>query len=101
MIEGIPLAGLTAPTLLGIAVLLLLLGRIVPRSTYLDKKEEASKWQEAYQAEREARQTSDAQTAELLEVAKTTHNIIVAVFHNSELIRRGGDLDASVPKKEV
>lgn len=93
MLDGIPIVGLTAPTLLGLAILLLLVGRLIPRPFYLDKVSEADRWREAYEAEREARRASDAQTAELLEVAKTTHNIIVAVFHNSELIRRGGDLN--------
>lgn len=97
MLEGIPILDLTAPALLGITVLLIFLGRIIPRPFYQEKAVEADRWREAYEKEREARLASDAQTAELLEVAKTTHNIIVAVFHNSELIRRGGDL--SVPPK--
>lgn len=93
MLDGIPLVGLTAPTLLGIAILLILVGRIIPRPFYVEKVTEAERWRLAYEAEREARALSDAQTAELLEVAKTTHNIIVAVFHNSELIKRGGELN--------
>lgn len=86
MFEGIPLVGLTAPTLLGIAVLLLFTGRLVPRATLLDKAQEASDWKAAYEAEREARATSDQQTVELLEVSKTNHSVTVAMF---ELIRRG------------
>lgn len=93
---GLPLVGLTAPALLGLTVLLLLTGRLIPRINYLDKATESEKWRQAFEAEREARKASDAQTAELLEVAKTTHNIIVAVFHNSELIRRGGDLSGTL-----
>ena len=80
MFEGIPLVGLTAPTLLGIAILLLLVGRIVPRATLEDKKQEAADWKAAYETEREARIKSDAQTGELLEVSKTTHAITVAMF---------------------
>ena len=37
MLDGLPLVDLTAPALLGITVLLLLLGRIVPRSSLVDK----------------------------------------------------------------
>lgn len=80
MFEGIPVVGLTAPALLGITVLLLLMGRIVPRATMQDKIQEASDWKAAYEAERDARAKSDAQTVELLEVSKTTHAISVAMF---------------------
>jgi len=80
MFEGIPVVGLTAPALLGITVLLLLMGRIVPRATMQDKIQEASDWKAAYEAEREARAKSDAQTVELLEVSKTTHAISAAMF---------------------
>ena len=88
MIEGIPIVGLTAPGLLGVAVLLLLLGKIVPRSTLQDKIEEAIQWRKAYEAEREARRLADAQTTELLEVSRTNHALISALFANSERIRR-------------
>lgn len=80
MFEGFPVVGLTAPALLGLAVLLLLFGRIVPRSTMEDKIRECEKWQKACEAEREIRITSDGQTVELLELARTTHSIIFAMF---------------------
>jgi hypothetical protein len=94
MIDGVPITGLTAPALLGIAVMMLLLGRLVPRSTYDEKAKEAERWRLAYEAEREARATSDAQTVELLELAKTTHNVIVAMFGTTERLRRSGGADA-------
>lgn len=94
MLDGIPIANLTPPVLLGIAVLLMLFGRIVPRSTLQDKIEEAERWRQAYEAEKEARVTSDAQTAELLELAKTTHNVIVAMFSTTERMRQSGGADA-------
>jgi hypothetical protein len=87
MLDGIPLVGLTAPTLLSIAVLLLLTGRIVPRATLQDKAEEARDWKAAYELEREARISSDAQTVELLEVSKTNHAVTVAMF---DVIRQAG-----------
>lgn len=92
--ENIPLADLTAPTLLGFAILLVLVGWIVPRRTLVDKAIEADRWRQAYEYEREARAASDQQTEELLEVAKTTHALIVAVFSNSERIRQSGETDA-------
>jgi hypothetical protein len=91
MFDGIPFADLTAPSLLGITVILLLLGKIVPRATLVDKAKEAEKWRLAYEAEKERATTSDAQTAELLEVAKTTHSIIYAVFGAEERARRTGE----------
>lgn len=97
MIEGIPIIGLTPSVLLGITVLLLLTGRIVPRVTLNDKAEEAERWREAYEAEREARNTSDAQTAELLEVAHLTHAIINAMFTETQHIRQTGG--SHVPPK--
>lgn len=81
MLENVPLFGLTAPALLGIAVLLLLTGRIVPRSTLRDKDEECQRWQEAYEAEREARVVSDAQTAKLLEAVETNRDVVLALFN--------------------
>lgn len=89
-IEGIPIAGLTAPALLGIAILMLLTGRLWTNNAYQEKCKESDHWRLAYEAERENRQTSDSQTAQLLEVTKTTHAFIVAVFSNSERIRQGG-----------
>lgn len=91
MLDGLPIAELTAPGLLGIAILLLLLGKLVPKSTLTDKAKEADRWREAYELERKRADTSDAQTADLLELAKTTHNIIVAVFGAEERTRRSGE----------
>lgn len=93
MIEGIPIAGLTAPALLSIAVLMLFTGRLWTNSAYQEKVKESEQWREAFRKERESRITSDAQTAELLELAKTTHSFISAVFNNSERIRQSGGPD--------
>lgn len=90
MIEGIPIRDLTPPTLLAVVFLMVMLGLIIPRYIYNEKKEECEKWRLAYEAERAARATSDAQTAELLELAKTTHKIIAATFSTTERIRSGG-----------
>lgn len=94
MVDGIPLFGLSAPVLLGLTVLFLLLGKIVPRSTLQDKIREANDWKAAYETEREARAAADAQTAELLEISKTTHAVTVAVF---DVVRQSGG-QSVVPK---
>lgn len=99
MIDGIPLSVLTPGALLGIAILMLFTGRLWTKAAYDEKVKEATQWRLAYEAEREARRTADSQTAELLELAKTTHSFMTAVFQNSERIRQsGGEADAVAPK---
>jgi hypothetical protein len=78
VLDGIPFANLTASTLLGIFVLMMFLGRIVPRRTLDDQIKQTEKWQTAYELERQARVSSDSQTTELLEIVKATHSIVVA-----------------------
>lgn len=87
--------GLSAPALLGLAVFLLLMGKIVPRSTMLDKMAEAERWRAAYEAEREAREEVEKQTKELYELAKTTHAVIVAMFETIDHKREGGGSNGS------
>ncbi len=95
MLDGFPIVGLTPSVLLGITVLLLLTGRIVPRVTLQDKSAEAEKWRKAYETEKEARTASDAQTQELLEVAHLTHAIINAMFVSTKEYRQqSGEGDA-------
>jgi hypothetical protein len=89
MIEGISVFQLTPGVLLGIVVLMILTGRLIPRYTYENKAKEAEQWRLAYEAERTARAESDAQTRELLEVAKTSKDFLAAVFQNSEQIKSG------------
>lgn len=95
-IEGFQLVDLTAPTLLGIGILMLMTGKLWTNAAYREKCKEADRWERAYKVEREARSTSEAQTAELLEVAKTTHNVINAMFGTTSAATRrritgGGD----------
>ena len=90
MLDGIPIVSLTPSVLLGICVLLVFLGRLVPRSVLLDKAKEADKWRQAYEAERNARTLADAQTTELLEVAKATHGILDAIVNDADPAPKGG-----------
>jgi len=83
MFEGIPLVSLTPSVLLGITVLMILLGKLRTNTSYQEKVKESDTWRKAYEAEREARATSDKQTGELLELAKTTHDILIAVFQST------------------
>ena len=90
MLDGIPLLDLTPSVLLGIVVLFVILGRLVPRATLVDKAAEAERWRLAYEAERQARTLADAQTTELLEVAKATHGILDAIVNEADTAPRGG-----------
>ena len=89
MIDGISIIGLTPAGLLLITVAMILTGRLVPRFTYMEKAKEADRWQAAYEVERQARQALQAQTSELLEVAKTSAKFLEAVHDNSEKIKSG------------
>lgn len=97
MLDSVPIADLTAPTLLGVGILFLMLGRLVPLYFYKEKAKEADKWKEAYEKEREARAAAADQSKELLEIAKTTHDILAAMFGGGRVRRRSGETDV-VPK---
>lgn len=96
-LTDLPLVGLTAPVLLGLAVLMLLTGRIVPRSTYRDKADDAERWRLAYETERETRALSNRQTIELLEVTKLTNAIVVAAFGHKGPVWSQGQPDEIPP----
>lgn len=89
MLDGISLIGLTPAGLLLIVVLMVVTGRLVPRSTLMDKAKEADQWHAAYEAERAAHAMSEAQTRELLEVAKTSEKFYLAFSQVSERIQSG------------
>jgi hypothetical protein len=91
MLDGISLIGLTPAGLLLIVVLMVITGRLVPRYVYQQKADEADRWRAAYEVERTARATSEAQTRELLEMAKTSEKFFSAVFESSERISQSGD----------
>jgi len=97
MLDGIPLVGLSAPALLGVFVMMIFLGLLIPRRIYTDKATESERWRVAFETEREARQESDKQTSQLIEAHKTTHAVLQALLTNSEklLQQRGADDVAS------
>lgn len=89
MLDGISIIGLTPAGLLLITVAMILTGRLIPRYLYLEKKAEAERWRAAYEVSEAARRASDAQTRELLEVAKTSAKFLEAVHDSSEMIKSG------------
>ena len=90
MLDGIPLVNLTPSVLLGIVVLFILTGRLVPLRYLKEKIEEAEKWRAAYELERQARAAAEAQSAELLEVGKATYAILDAALSYDDPPGRGG-----------
>lgn len=99
MLDGLPVGDLTERGLLLLAILMVFLGWLVPKRILDDKKEEAERWRKAYEAEKEARQLSDAQTRELLEEAKTTRNMVAAIFTVVSKINQSGEADVALPTK--
>lgn len=80
MLDGVPIKDLSIATLLGIAVLLVFIGRLIPYPRYKEKVQEAADWKKAYEKSEEARAIESAQKAELLELARTTRDILHAMF---------------------
>lgn len=90
MIDGIPILSLTPSVLLGIAVLMIFLGKLWTNKAYQEKVKEAERWRLAYEAEAKRATIADAQSAELLELAKATYSILDAAFSSVEPPGRGG-----------
>ena len=62
MFMGFEVETLTATGLLGLTVLMILFGWLVPRWVYRDKAEESNRWQQAFEFQRERSDKLDAQT---------------------------------------
>lgn len=89
-LAGIPLGTLTPAAIVGATVLLVLLGRLVPRRVLddvradRDKREtaltaEADKWRNAWREELGRSDALQAQNKELLELARTAVPVIQAL----------------------
>lgn len=82
----IPAESLTLGGLLGLAVLAVLAGWLVPRRTLTDQQRQAEHWRTAYENSEKARAEQADQIRELSELARTTNAMIAA------LPRRSNDL---------
>jgi hypothetical protein len=97
-IGGITLADLAPATLAGLAVLLVFLGYLVPRTTVKDIKEDRDTWKEAFETERSLREKADEQSEKMLEGNRATLSVLNAIFANTEqLIETGEKHDHSPP----
>lgn len=79
MIEGIPVVGVTAPAVLLLVVILILRGQLIPRSTYLDIKEDRDQWRENCRQSEAARSMQDQQILELIEQSRTSTGLLQAL----------------------
>ena len=81
MFDGVPILDLSSSAILGITVILILTGRIVPKHTCDNLREEVKSWREAYEKEREARLQLQNQNGLLLETARTSSAVLNALGH--------------------
>ncbi|MBW1600909.1 hypothetical protein JJV70_02080 [Streptomyces sp. JJ66] len=70
-IAGITALDLGAGALLGVVVMLILTGRLVPRSVLEDARAERDTWRAAHQVSEEARHSAQRQADELLDLYRT------------------------------
>ena len=70
------LTDLTSSSLLALCILLILMGRLVPRSVLRDKDRDVQQWREAFTIERQARMEADSQARELISLTRSTHQIV-------------------------
>lgn len=73
---GLSLDNLTPAALLGVAILLLLLGKLVPRRTYDDLVADRDHWQQAHADSEKARAEMAAVLEDLLETSRTTEALL-------------------------
>jgi len=91
-IWGLEFADVSASVILGFCVILILTGRLIPRTTHQEKVNEAERWRSAYEVEREARSAAEAQTQELIERTRSIHdNLHVKQGSTGTLLTTEGD----------
>lgn len=73
---GIPIEVLTPAGLLGLVILFIVMGRLVPRRTMEDVIRDRDEWRAAHKISEESRAELAGQTKELLEYARTTDAFI-------------------------
>jgi hypothetical protein len=79
MLATIPLDVAAPSVLLGILILLILTGRLVPRRTMEDAIHDRDEWRAAHRISEQARVELAEQLGELLEHARTTNAFIAAI----------------------
>jgi len=80
-LAGIPIGALTPAALLGILVLLIALGKLVPRRTMEDTIHDRDEWRTAHRISEQSRVELAGMVGELLEHARTTDAFIRSLPH--------------------
>lgn len=78
-LAGIPVADLTPAALVGLFVVAILVGLLVPRRTLKDVQTERDTWKEAYHTQVEARGEEARQMDMVLAMSKANHELLVAI----------------------
>ncbi|GGU61812.1 hypothetical protein [Streptomyces lavendofoliae] len=73
---GLPVAAAGPTTLIALVVMLILTGRLVPRRTLDDMREERDTWRAAHSESEKARQAEREQVGELLEMARLGNQVL-------------------------
>ncbi|MFE3578701.1 hypothetical protein [Streptomyces vinaceus] len=96
-IFGFTPADLGVSGLLVVVVLLILTGRLVPRSTLVDMREERDTWRAAHSESEAARQAEREQVTELLELSRTAGHVLTALPKARE-VNAGADVAEAVDR---
>lgn len=83
---GIPVSTLTPAGLLALVIILIAVGRLVPRRTLEDTIHDRDEWRTAHRISETARAELASQVSELLEHARTTESFIRAIPHAAAAI---------------
>jgi hypothetical protein len=84
--------------LLVLVVLLILTGRLVPRATLVDMREERDTWRAAHAESEAARQAEREQVTELLELSRTAGHVLTSLPRAKEV--GADDRMAAVPDRQ-
>lgn len=80
MLDALPIGSLAPAGVAALAVILVLTGRLIPRRTYEDMRQELredrDKWREAHGISEQARRLQSSQVEELMENTRTTAQFI-------------------------
>lgn len=94
LLDGVLVSSLTPLTILGIVVMLILLGKLIPRRTFEDFKaqmndrlaearEDADKWEQAYRLSEAARVEQGAVLPVILEMGKTQSHLLQSIHERA------------------
>lgn len=89
---GIDIAQGGAVALLAVVVLMVLTGRLIPRRTYDDMREERNTWRSAHSESEVARAEERDQNRQLMELAHTAGHVLDSLPKRGE-VQAGDPLD--------